>query len=190
MANKPHVNSEGQKELEKVEKQFDEYKSQVDSLLDARSPTAEKQELQISQKDTENSKDVYLKPVRAIMSREKFNEKFREQYNRAKEYVHYIAINNEVLGETIEMWTKPFPGLPAEFWQIPVNKPVWMPRYVQEKLEHGCSYRRLKTEDKVVGNDGWGKYTGQIVIDTVIARLTAQPVTTRKNISLRYNQAR
>ena len=93
----------------------------------------------ISQSDIAKSKDVYLKPAKTIGSKERFNEKFREDYNFSKEYVQFIAENKECIGETTELWTKPYPGLPAEFWQVPSNKPVWGPRYLAERIK-GCAH--------------------------------------------------
>jgi len=34
------------------------------------------------------------------------------------------------------MWTKPFPGMPAEEWAIPTNKPINGPRYVPSRLKN------------------------------------------------------
>ena len=129
MAEKPkHHNSESAKELDKLEGQFNEFEKQINDLTLDRMNVAPKQDVEPQTKlaSSEISKipEHYLKPSRAIGSREKFNEKFRDKYNFSKEYVHFTAENKEIIGETIELWTKPFPGMPAEFWQVPVNKPV------------------------------------------------------------------
>ena len=127
-------------------------------------------------------KDIYLRPARAIGSKEPFNEKFRASYNFDKEPVKFLAENKELIGEAIELWTKPYPGMPAEFWIIPTNKPVFAPRYVAEQLKRKF-YHRLKTEEnKITSSDGFGQNTGMIVVDTTVQRLDAQPVSTRKSI--------
>jgi len=64
--------------------------------------------------------------------------------NFQKEYVQFIAENKEIIGETIEIWTRPFGGMPAEFWKVPVNKPVWGPRYLAEQIKR-CYYLVIKT---------------------------------------------
>ena len=185
MAEKPKVNSDSQKELEKLEKKFDEFQDKVDELTLDRMNQAPKLETepqtQIAQKDLEKSKDVYLKPFRTISSSEKFNDKFRDDYNFKKEYVQFVAENKEVIGETIEMWTKPFPGMPAELWNVPVNKPVWAPRYVAEQIK-GCTYHRLKMENNTIGQDGYAAYHGNMVVDNTIQRLDAVPFTKKKSI--------
>lgn len=187
VTSKPKLNnSYAQKELDKAEKQFDEFNSQVQSLTQDRMNQAPKleteQQTRISNREAQNSKDVYLKPKRTMASREKFNEKFRDQYNFKKEYVQFIAENKEIIGEAIELWTKPFPGLDAEFWVVPVNKPIWGPRYLAERIKE-CSYHRLRTENSTVtGSDYVGQFTGSIVVDNTIQRLDAIPVSERKSI--------
>lgn len=182
---RPKIQSESQKELDKAEKQFDEFKESVEKLTLDRMNESKKEETapqtQLSQKELSRTKDIYLKPIRYIASKEKFNEKYREKYNYAKEFVYFIAENKEIIGEDIELWTKHFPGVPAEFWKVPVNKPVWGPRYLAEQIR-GCKYHRLKTEDRVTGDDGQIKYTGQMVVDTTIQRLDAMPATKQKSL--------
>jgi len=48
--------------------------------------------------------------------------------------VKCIPVHNELKGDRIEMWTHPFGGKGAEFWEIPTDKPVMVPRYVAEQL--------------------------------------------------------
>ncbi len=109
-----------QKELDKVEAQFEAFDNNVKALTHDRMNEAPFKEVEaqtkLSSKDISNSKDIYLKPTKSIGSREKFNEDYRNEYNEAKEYVNFIAENKEIIGETIELWTKPFAGMPAEEW--------------------------------------------------------------------------
>lgn len=175
-----------EKEMDKLERQFDEFDSQVKNLtLDRmnQAPLEEtEQQTKLSSKQLEKSKDVYLKPERSISNPDKFNEKFREDWNFAKEYVQFIAENKEIIGESIELWTRPFGGVPAEFWRVPVNKPVWGPRYLAEQITK-CTYHRLKMEQNtIVGADGMGSYFGSMVSDLVVQRLAAHPVTPRKSV--------
>lgn len=186
MADKPKVNSSSDKEMQKMEKQFDAYDQQIKDLTLDRMNEAQKveteQQTKISQKDIEKSKDIYIKPSRSIRSPEKFNEKYRSDYEFAKEYVHIIAENKEIIGESLEFWTKPFAGIPAEFWQVPVNKPLWVPRYVAERIK-GCSYHRFEmAQNQSTGTDGMGTYFGSMVVDRTINRLDAHPVSERKSI--------
>lgn len=174
------------KEIDKLEKQLDSFENDVKALTVDRMNQAPQQEnepqTKLSSRDIAKKPDLYLKPKRSITSREKFNEDFREQYNFAKEYVQFIAENHEIIGETIEMWTKPFPGLPAEFWEVPCNKPIWGPRYLAEQITR-AKYHRLKTIDSPISAEQNGvTHYGTIVADSVINRLDARPVVQNRSV--------
>src|SRR5260221_82859 len=187
MTKKPEVASSlAQKELDKAEKQFEAFDHNVKELTQDRMNQTPKEEVEhqtkLSQKDIEKTKDIDLKPKRIISSKEKFNEKFREDYNFKKEYVQFIAEHKEIIGETIELWTKPFAGMPAEEWNVPTNKPVWGPRYLAEQIR-GASYCRLvMKQNTVTSADHAGQYFGNLVADTKIQRLDAYPVNTRRSV--------
>lgn len=186
MSRKPNVNSESEKELEKIEKQFEEFDNQCKELTQDRMNAAPKEDAEpqtkLSSKELEKSKDLYLKPRRTISSKEKFNEKYREDYNFQKEYVKFIAENREIIGENIELWTKPFPGMPAEEWSVPTGKPVWGPRYLAERIK-GCQYHRLVMQQNVVTeSNSMGQMYGALAVDTTVQRLDALPVNTRKSV--------
>lgn len=184
---KPKASSSfAQKELDQAEKQFEKFDEEVKSMTLDRMNTAPKlekeQQTKMSENEIRNSKDIYLKPERILHSREKFNEDFREEYNFQKEYVHFIAENKEIIGEAIEIWTKKFAGIPCEFWRVPVNKPVWGPRYLAERIK-GCTYHRMRTEDATIIERGTlGTVTGSLVVDNTVQRLDAHPVAQRKSL--------
>lgn len=186
MAQKPNMNSESEKELAKVENQFDQYKESLDQMSLDRMNMAPKLEVEpqtkLSQADIARSKDIYLKPNKTIGGRDKFNEDFRTQYNFDKEYVQFTAENKEIIGEEIELWTKPYSGIPAEFWKVPVNKPVWGPRYLAEQIKR-CSYHRFVMQPNTVTSaDGMGQYHGSLTVDTSIQRLDALPVSSKRSV--------
>jgi|SRR6267142_1308118 len=186
MVDKPKASSQSaQNELDKVEKQFDQFKTEAENLTLDRANQAPKEELDVqtklSSKEIAKRSSICLKPKTIISSKEKFNEAHREDYNFAKERVDFIAENNEVIGETIYMWTKPFPGMPAEEWAIPTNKPINGPRYVAEQIKK-CTYHRLVMNDKPVSVDHAGTYTGTMIADTIKQRLDAHPIQDKKSI--------
>jgi len=186
---KPKVNSEGEKELQKVEQQFNEFDKKIQDMTDQRMNAAPNVEPQtkMAQSDVANSKDIYLKPKRTLRSQEPFNERYRAEYEFAKEYVYFIAENREIKGEDITLWTKKFPGAPCEEWVVPVNKPVWGPRYLAEQLKSKY-YHRLKSEDRPTGQNQMGYDTGMIVVDTTIQRLDAIPATKQRSIFMGSNK--
>ncbi len=174
-----------EKELEKVEKQFDAFDNSIKEAtmdrIESMAPKAESKELGMSQKEVSASKEIYLKPKRGLSSKEKFNEKYRDDYNYSKEYVNVVCVNNEVVGETLELWTKPFPGVACEEWAIPCNKPVWIPRYLAEQIKRKY-YHRLTMDNKPINTDANGVYYGAIAVDSTIQRLDCHPVNQRKSL--------
>lgn len=187
MVEKPKPTSSlAEKELIKAEEQFKAFDDNIKELTLDRMNQAPKEDAEpihkISQQEIDKSKDIYLKPAKSISSTEKFNEKFRDDYNFAKEYVRFIPEHKELVGDLIELWTKPYAGMPAEFWQVPSGKPVWGPRYLAERL-HGCTYHRLVMQQNVgTSSDHMGQYYGAMAADTTVQRIDAIPVSTRKSI--------
>ncbi len=173
------------KDLEKAEKQFEAFDQNVkDMTLDRmnEAPKAEQEaQTQMSAKALNNSKDVYLKPKRSLPTSEKFNEKFRADWEFDKEYVNFIAENKEIIGETINLWTKPYAGVPAEEWEVPANKPVWGPRHLAEQIKR-CSYHRFVMENKIIESSTTGQMYGSMAVDTTVQRLDAYPVNQRKSV--------
>ena len=183
---RPRKETSVEKEMKNLENQFDQYDQQIKNLTLDRMNEAPVREVEpqtkIAGKDIDKDNSNYLKPKKKIGSREKFNEKYREKYEFAKEYVNFIAENKEIIGESICIWTKNFAGVPAEYWEVPANKPVWGPRYLAEDIEKR-SYHVLRMDQKEISSeDGMGKYYGQLVVDDIVPRLTARPVTTRRSV--------
>jgi len=167
------------KDLIDAEKQFQKFDEKVKDLTLDRMNQAPLEETEkqtkLSEKEINNSSDIYLKPIKTISVKDKFNEKFRERWNFEKEYVRFVAENKELIGEKIELWTRPRGGIPAEFWNVPVNKPVWGPRYLAEQISK-CRYHRLTMENKPISSDSVGTYMGNMVVENTIQRLDAFPV--------------
>lgn len=190
---RPKVNSAGQRELDKAQEQFENFDAQVKEMtLDRmnKAPVKEsEQQIKMSQSDLERSKEIYLKPKRSFApgvnpktgEREKFNEKYRAEYEFQKEYVRFIAQNNEIIGETIEFCLKKFPGTNCEEWSVPVNKPVWAPRMVAERIKN-CKHHKLIMQDRVNSSDHNGQYYGTMAVETTVQRLDAFPATERKSV--------
>lgn len=183
---RPKVNSFGQQELDKAEKQLEKFDEEVKELTLDRMNASPKEEVEpqtkLSQKELDRSKDVYLKPERSIGCRAKFNEDYRKDYEFDKEYVNFIAENKEIMGDMIELWTKPYAGVAAEFWKVPPNKPVWGPRYLAERIKN-CTYHRMTMSPSVItGQDGMGQYYGSMVVDNTINRLDAYPVSQKRSV--------
>lgn len=175
-----------QTEMDKLQDQFDAHKEQIDSMTRERMNQAPKleveQQTKLSTQELAALKAIYLKPKRSISSREKFNEDYRRDYEDAREYVEFIAENREIIGEDIDLWTKPFPGMPAEQWIVPVNKPVWGPKYLRDQIQR-CYYHRMSMQNAPTGVDGMGQYYGTMVVDNVVNRLDAFTPTSKRQFA-------
>jgi len=181
--------SEAEKELTRLEGEFNSFKENLETLQasvkDAPLLQTEEQ-TKMSTKEKQEYPKEYLKPKKTMgASKEAFNEKFRKDYEFKKEYVNFIAENKEIIGETIELWTKPFPGVPAELWMVPVNKPVWGPRYLAEQIK-GAQYHIFKMEDRVYNQSSMSgaemQYHGSMAVKNTVQRLDAHPVSQKKSM--------
>lgn len=184
-------NSLAEKELDKAEKQFEKFDDEIKSMTKDRMDLAPRPDLEpqtkIANADLDKMKDIYLKPIKTISCRDKFNESYRKDYEFAKEYVNFIAENKEIVGESIEIWTRPFGGMPAEEWKVPVNKPVWGPRYLAEQIKRKFYHRLTMQQNTNTGSDHAGQYYGTMAIDTTVQRLDALPVTKKRSVFMGAN---
>lgn len=175
MAKRPDIK---ETEMQKLEGQFQTFEDSMKELTQERMNEAPKMEMEqqtkLSSQQIAKSKDFYIKPSKTVGSKEKFNERFREEYEYKKEYVRFIAENKEIIGESIPVWTKPYPGMPAEEWMVPVNKPIWGPRYLAEQIKRKY-YHRLVMKEDVISQDSTGSMYGRMVSDSTIPRLDAYP---------------
>lgn len=184
MPRKPNVK---QDELNHAEKQIDNFSNEIkESLSNVPSslPVEEKEpQTKLSKKEIKKNNGFYLKPKRTMYPSphpktgkiETFNEKYRKDYEYQKEYIQFVAENKEIIGETITLWTKPFAGVPAEEWDIPVNKPIWAPRYVYASIRR-CRYTRMIMEEKPISDEGGFQYYGKMVATSRLERLSAYRV--------------
>lgn len=188
---KPNINSESAKELQKAQTQIDAFDANIKEMtmdrMNAAPKKEEEQQTKLSSKEIEKAPGVYLKPERAIGCKDKFNENYRKDYEYAKEYVQFVAEHKEIIGETIDMWTRPFGGMPAEYWRVPTNKPVWGPRYLAEQIKRKCYHRLVMQQNQINSSDGMGQYYGNLAVDTTVQRLDAHPVSQRKSIFMGAN---
>ena len=187
MTKKPETsNSTAQRELDKAEEQFKAFDENVKELTMDRMNLVPKLEqdsqTKIAQKDLDKKSEVYLKPERTVSCKEKFNEKFRSNYEYDKEYVGFIPEHNEIKGDVIEIWTKPYSGVPAEFWKVPTNTPVHGPRYLAEQIKRKFYHRLTMKQNVTSGSDGHGQYFGVLAADTTIQRIDARPISSRRSI--------
>lgn len=173
------------KEVEKLQEKFDKFDQQVKDLTQDRmnqAPVQEtEQQTQLSTKQIDNAKKVWLKPERRLADGQKFNPRFEKDWKYDQEYVQFIAEHKEIIGEMIEIWTHPYGGVGCEFWKVPTNKPVWGPRYLAEQIRR-AKYHRLRMDQTLQSPCEVGAFFGGMVVDITVPRLTAEPVASGRSI--------
>jgi hypothetical protein len=181
----PASSAKAQSELDKVEKQFEQFEESVKAISNDpmnKAPMLEQEpQTKLSQKEIAKNNGHYLKPLKIVSDAAGFNEKYRKDWDYAKEYVNFIAEHKEIIGEKIEVWTHPFAGVPAEYWEIPPGKPVWGPRYLAEQLKR-CHYQRLVMEDRQTGTEGNATFYGTLVAANTVQRIDANPVGQKRSV--------
>jgi hypothetical protein len=186
---KPRVNSESQNQLNKADEEFKEFSKQVEAFnpIEVKAPLEEReQQTKLSTREMKNTDAPYIKPMRNVArvnTKERptfWDEKHRPAHDRDWEYVKITAENNELIGSMIEMWTAEYGCDPAHFWQIPVNRPIYVPRLVAKKIA-GCKYHRMSMETADLNNtklhEGENmQFVGGMVATHTKHRLNAYPV--------------
>lgn len=155
MPKKTHVSSRSEQQLEKAAEKFDKFSEDVKSLstdADRKSIPEKESEPQtkLSKNEAKTLDAPTIKPNRAIFSKEKFDEKYRKDQEERSKYVKCIVENNEIVGESVQFWKKEWPGTPAQEWIVPVNKPVYIPRYIAEHLARRTYVRYVMQENQNV----------------------------------------
>ena len=151
MPKKPSVSSRSEQQLNKAAEKFDKFSEEVKALSTSEErsqvPTAETEpQTKLSKKEAITSDAPIIKPNRAIFSKEKFNEKLRKEFEERSKLVKCIVENNEIVGESVQFWFKGYPGTPAQEWTVPVNKPIYIPRYLAEHLAKRQYIRYVMSE--------------------------------------------
>jgi hypothetical protein len=182
---RPNVNGEAQKELDKTEASFDEFKSMMKSYnpLDNRmSPKEEEPVIKMSNRDMNKMDAPVIRPIRSVnrVNSEKaktyWNEKYQKMHDYDWEYVKCKVENREIINEDVETWTAKYGCDPAHLWRVPVNKPVWIPRLLASQLAQ-CKYNKIiMQEEKIRGQDGMATYTGTLEVEQTINRINCTPV--------------
>lgn len=177
---RPKVNSESQKQLDQADDQFKAFSEQISSFssVDQKAASEETEpQTKLSKREAKKMDAPYIEPERSVACshKEKFNEKYRKDWERGWERVKCIVENNEIIGEKVPVWTKKFAGDPYHFWQVPVNKPIYIPRLLAEQLA-ACKYRRLIMQDAPTSNVDGMQFYGSMSVESVKNRIDARPI--------------
>jgi hypothetical protein len=76
----------------------------------------------------------YIEPVRKLKAIGTLPEKWRAKRERDWEYVKGIFENEVCRGEPIKFTFSKWPGDPDCVWEVPANRPVYVPRMIAKHL--------------------------------------------------------
>jgi hypothetical protein len=179
---KPRLSSrEGNIELEKVESQFVEKQNEMANLTMQERQNIPMQETdpqtKLSKKQLNEMGYIIIKPKKRIGTIQKPEPKWQKEREHAWQLVKAILENKESPGEVIEMWTHPFKGDNYDFWELPTNKPILIPRHLANDVaaSNYVQYKMEADEKQIVNEDGAATYIGKMVTTTRKQRLSAQP---------------
>lgn len=180
----PKVNSSGQKELDRAQVTFEKFEESVNTLTVDRMNQAPLRETEsqtkMSSKQIKNYDAPRLEPLRRINSKEPHSTdpKLIREREEGHEYIKCIVENKDIIGEAVEICSKKFAGDPATFWKVPVNKPVYIPKFLAKQLSE-CKYHRLTMQEgQVTNSDGMGTYMGAMTVNETRSRIECRPADT------------
>lgn len=92
-------------------------------------------QVQLSAKDIARMEGVpYIEPYRKLAAFGKLPDKWKAKHARDWEYVKGIFENEVSKGESIKLTFSKWPGDPDCMWEIPANKPCYVPRMIAKLL--------------------------------------------------------
>lgn len=169
-----------QKEVDRVEKQFNEQSERMQNFTQDKMQNAPVKEVA---PQTEITKGQFMRedapritPVHAYPSRGGTKKPEQDGLRRkAWEYVRCICENLECPGEDLDFWLKPpLSGEDCNNWKIPVNKVVMIPRHVAEHLASRKYHRLYMDENITVMDTGFGQMKGQLTASKTVHRLNCR----------------
>lgn len=138
------------KDLTGINVHMDALQDQLDiTTVDAiNASNAPKKEVEpqtlLSKRQVEKYDAPYIKPTIAESPNGKKKSSQDAMREKAWKYVKVIVENNEVKGERVDFWLKAeISGECCNYWQVPTNRPVYLPFHVAEHLSNR-TYHKLK----------------------------------------------
>lgn len=104
-------------------------------------PVVEPEPQELSLKSRAQMEGVfYVEPKKRLPAVGTLPEKLKADHKRDWEYVKGMYENYVNIGEHVAFWFCKYPGDPDCLWEIPANKPVYIPRMIARHLEEAQKY--------------------------------------------------
>jgi hypothetical protein len=150
------------KDKEELVKQTIEQQKALDSLtVDKIAETVVVEpeiQTKITMKELAASEGIpYIEPKRRLTGPlGKLPDKLKQEHARAWEYVKGIYENFECPGDSIKFSLSLYPGDSDYLWEVPANRPVYVPRMVANHLESCQMYHKFAYIDMASNQLGPG----------------------------------
>lgn len=117
--------------------------------IEETAPEAQVEELKLSKKEQAKMEGaLYLEPIRRLRAIGTLPEKLKKDHARDWEYVKGMLENYIVNGEPVRFWYCGYPGDQDCMWEVPANKPVYVPRMIARHLAETMKYHTFGYIDK------------------------------------------
>jgi hypothetical protein len=159
----------------------------VDKICEAAPEAKEvEQQVKINYKELAEREGIeYIEPVRKLLPFGTLPEKWRKMRDHDWEYVKGVFENEVSKGESIKFGFSKWPGDPDCVWEVPANRPVYVPRMIAkhlsgEKDEHtGIQAMEYHTFDHIQkAHNQWKKdhFADQFAVTGTQKRGTFRPI--------------
>lgn len=116
----------------------------------AKTPVSEPEPImQMSARDKAKQENIqYIESIRSMPALGVLPEKLKAEHRHAWEYVKGIFENYEVNGEPVRFWFCQYPGDKDCLWEVPCNRPVYVPRCIAKHLAETMVYHSFGFVEK------------------------------------------
>lgn len=140
-------------------------------------PEADEVEVQLTTKQLAAKEGIpYITPKRTMQAFGKLPEKLKAEHKRDWEYTKAIITNEVINGEPLSFWYSKYPGDPDCLWEIPTNRPVYIPRMLAKHLEEIPQYHKFDFIQSDSNNWKADEFTHRFTPVSTIRRYTCRPI--------------
>lgn len=140
-------------------------------------PKAQEVEQKINYKKLAEKEGIqYIEPLRKLNAFGTLPDKLQKDRDRDWEYVKGVFENMVINGEPIRFWFSKYPGDPDCMWEIPCNRPVYVPRMIATHLETTMQYHTFDYVEKPTSHQRKDDFTHNFTATNTYYRGKFRPI--------------
>jgi len=136
---------------------------------------SEPQELTLKQ-IAKNENVQYIEPKKQIKGLGILPDSLKKEHAFMWEYVKGIFENRAIVGETLKFWLKLYPGDPDCLWEIPANRPVYVPRMVAKTIDETMIYHKFDYIQKDTSRMAKNNFAEEFSVVETVRRGEFRPI--------------